>query len=51
MFQVTLLQAARNPGKAESFTFMIDDSVTNPTVYVTGESITFTLISPTGMLF
>ncbi|XP_006808726.1 von Willebrand factor A domain-containing protein 7-like [Neolamprologus brichardi] len=45
---VTLLQAARNPGKAENFTFMIDDSVTNPTVYITGKSITFTLISPTG---
>ncbi|XP_078028631.1 von Willebrand factor A domain-containing protein 7-like [Epinephelus lanceolatus] len=46
---VTLLQAARNPGKAENFTFTIDESVKNLTVYITGNSVTFTLISPSGV--
>ncbi|KAG7224593.1 hypothetical protein INR49_011346 [Caranx melampygus] len=45
---VTLLQAVRSPGKADNFTFIVDESVTNPTVYITGKSVTFTLISPTG---
>ncbi|XP_033490261.2 von Willebrand factor A domain-containing protein 7-like isoform X1 [Epinephelus lanceolatus] len=46
---VTLLQAARNPGKAENFTFTVDESVKNLTVYITGNSVTFTLISPSGV--
>lgn len=46
--QVTLLQAARNPGKADNFSFIVDESVTNPTVYITGRSVTITLVSPTG---
>lgn len=45
---VTLLQAARNPGKADNFTFIVDETVTNLRVYITGSSITFTVISPTG---
>ncbi|XP_073335324.1 von Willebrand factor A domain-containing protein 7-like [Pagrus major] len=45
---VTLLQAARNPGKADNFTFMVDETVTDPIVYITGRSVTFTVISPTG---
>ncbi|CAK6971424.1 von Willebrand factor A domain-containing protein 7-like [Scomber scombrus] len=45
---VTLLQAARSPGKADNFTFMVDETVTKLTVYITGRSLTFTLISPTG---
>ncbi|XP_053298127.1 von Willebrand factor A domain-containing protein 7 [Pleuronectes platessa] len=45
---VTLLQAARNPGKTENFFFRVDVSVTNPRVYITGRSVTFTLISPNG---
>ncbi|XP_030294743.1 von Willebrand factor A domain-containing protein 7-like [Sparus aurata] len=46
---VTLLQAARSPGKAENFTFTVDESVKNLTVYITGRSVNFTLISPSGV--
>ncbi|XP_071362021.1 von Willebrand factor A domain-containing protein 7-like [Trachinotus anak] len=45
---VTLLQAARSPGKADNFSFVVDETVTNLTVYITGRSVTFTLIGPTG---
>ncbi|XP_023272377.1 von Willebrand factor A domain-containing protein 7-like [Seriola lalandi dorsalis] len=45
---VTLLQAARSPGKADNFSFIVDETVTKLTVYITGRSISFTLISPTG---
>ncbi|XP_067465263.1 von Willebrand factor A domain-containing protein 7-like [Thunnus thynnus] len=45
---VTLLQAARSPGKADNFSFVVDETVTKLTVYITGRSLTFTLISPTG---
>ncbi|XP_034538688.1 von Willebrand factor A domain-containing protein 7-like [Notolabrus celidotus] len=45
---VMLLQAARSPGKDDAFSFIVDDSITNPTVYITGSSVTFTLTSPTG---
>ncbi|KAM6984482.1 von Willebrand factor A domain-containing protein 7-like [Tautogolabrus adspersus] len=45
---VTLLQAARNPGKDDVFPFVVDETIRNPTVYITGRSVTFTLISPTG---
>ncbi|KAG7224592.1 hypothetical protein INR49_011345, partial [Caranx melampygus] len=47
--QVTLLQAARSPGNAENFTFTVDESVRNLTIYLTGSSFNFTLISPTGV--
>ncbi|XP_014910268.1 von Willebrand factor A domain-containing protein 7-like [Poecilia latipinna] len=46
---VTLLQASRNPGQTDSFTFIVDETVINPTVYITGRSLTFTLTSPTGV--
>ncbi|XP_047463491.1 von Willebrand factor A domain-containing protein 7-like [Mugil cephalus] len=46
---VTLLQAARSSGKEESFTFSVDESVKNLTVYITGSSVSFTLISPSGV--
>ncbi|XP_074468125.1 von Willebrand factor A domain-containing protein 7-like [Sebastes fasciatus] len=45
---VTLLQAARSPGKTDTFSFRVDDTVINPTVYITGRSFNFTLTSPTG---
>ncbi|KAM9332568.1 von Willebrand factor A domain-containing protein 7-like [Pholidichthys leucotaenia] len=45
---VTILQAVRTPGRTETFSFLVDESVTNPTVYITGHSFTFTLTSPTG---
>ncbi|MEQ2223602.1 hypothetical protein ILYODFUR_038240, partial [Ilyodon furcidens] len=43
---IVLLQAARNPGKAENFTVAVDESVRNLTVYITGASVDFTLVSP-----
>nr|XP_043898355.1 von Willebrand factor A domain-containing protein 7-like isoform X1 [Solea senegalensis] len=45
---VTLLQAARDPGKTDQFPFLVDDTVSNVRVYITGQSVTFTLVSPTG---
>ncbi|KAG8008012.1 von Willebrand factor A domain-containing protein 7 [Nibea albiflora] len=36
------------PGKADNFTFFVDETVTNLRVYITGRSVSFTLISPTG---
>lgn len=45
---VTLVQAARNPGKEEVFSFLADDSIENLMVFITGRSVTFTLTSPTG---
>lgn len=45
---VTILQAARSPGRADTFTFLVDDTITNPTVFINGLSFTFTLISPAG---
>ncbi|XP_038151748.1 von Willebrand factor A domain-containing protein 7-like [Cyprinodon tularosa] len=44
--QIVLLQAARTPAKAENFTFAVDESVQNLTVYITGTSVDFTLLSP-----
>ncbi|XP_041809021.1 von Willebrand factor A domain-containing protein 7-like [Chelmon rostratus] len=46
---VTLLQAARSPGKAENFTFAVDESAKKLTIYITGSSVAFTLISPSGV--
>ncbi|XP_051258149.1 von Willebrand factor A domain-containing protein 7-like [Dicentrarchus labrax] len=45
---VTLLQAARSPGKAENFPFPVDDSIKNLRIYITARSVSFTLISPSG---
>ncbi|XP_016334696.1 von Willebrand factor A domain-containing protein 7-like, partial [Sinocyclocheilus anshuiensis] len=44
---VTVLQAARNPPKAENFSFLLDLTLSNVTVYITGDSPVFTLYSPT----
>lgn len=46
--QVTLLQAARSPGRTDTFSFTVDGTVENVRVYITGRSVTFTLTSPTG---
>ncbi|XP_042615048.1 von Willebrand factor A domain-containing protein 7-like [Cyprinus carpio] len=46
---VTVLQAARNPPKAENFSFVLDPTLSNVTVYITGDSPVFTLYSPTGI--
>ncbi|XP_030643650.1 von Willebrand factor A domain-containing protein 7-like [Chanos chanos] len=46
---VTLLQAVRNPPKAENFSVLVDASVKNLTVYITGNSPSFTITSPSGI--
>ncbi|KAM4546120.1 von Willebrand factor A domain-containing protein 7-like isoform 1-T1 [Odontesthes bonariensis] len=46
---VTILQTFRNPGKADNFIFIVDESVKSLIVYITGNSVTFTLISPSGV--
>ncbi|XP_030643649.1 von Willebrand factor A domain-containing protein 7-like [Chanos chanos] len=45
---VTLLQAVRNPGKAENFFVLVDSSVKNLTIYITGNSPSFLVTSPSG---
>uniref|UniRef100_UPI0037E7810C von Willebrand factor A domain-containing protein 7-like n=1 Tax=Semicossyphus pulcher TaxID=241346 RepID=UPI0037E7810C len=45
---VTLLQAARSPGKEDVFSFIVDETIINLTVYITGRSVTFTVTNPTG---
>nr|XP_015817322.2 von Willebrand factor A domain-containing protein 7 [Nothobranchius furzeri]XP_054586738.1 von Willebrand factor A domain-containing protein 7 [Nothobranchius furzeri] len=47
---VILLQASRNPGKVENFTFSVDKSITNLTIYITGTPVDFTLINPSGVI-
>uniref|UniRef100_A0A673VTR7 von Willebrand factor A domain-containing protein 7-like n=1 Tax=Salmo trutta TaxID=8032 RepID=A0A673VTR7_SALTR len=46
---VTVLQRARNPGRAETFSFLLDESLNNITIYITGKSLTFTLKNPAGV--
>ncbi|KAL1023646.1 hypothetical protein UPYG_G00043980 [Umbra pygmaea] len=46
---VTVLQRARNPGRAETFSFQMDDSLTNITIYITGNALTFSLKNPAGV--
>ncbi|XP_067260115.1 von Willebrand factor A domain-containing protein 7-like [Chanodichthys erythropterus] len=46
---VTILQRSRDPGRVESFSFQLDESVSNTTIYITGSSLTFNLRSPTGV--
>ncbi|XP_071754168.1 von Willebrand factor A domain-containing protein 7 [Centroberyx gerrardi] len=45
---VTVLQRARE-SKQETFPFMLDGSLNNITLYITGTSITFTLTNPAGV--
>lgn len=45
---VTVLQRARNLGQ-ETFPFMLDESLKNITIYITGQSLTFTLTNPAGV--
>uniref|UniRef100_A0A096M5U5 VWFA domain-containing protein n=1 Tax=Poecilia formosa TaxID=48698 RepID=A0A096M5U5_POEFO len=47
--QIVLLQAARNLGIGENFTFAVDDSTQNVRIYITGVSVGFTLINPSGI--
>ncbi|CAN9509884.1 unnamed protein product [Ophioblennius macclurei] len=46
---VTVLQRARTTGKPETFPFVLDESLKNVTIYITGNSITFTLTNPSGV--
>ncbi|CAL8282251.1 unnamed protein product [Arctogadus glacialis] len=46
---VTLLQAVRSPGRDETFSFCVDESVGNLTAYITGRVLNFTLTSPSGV--
>ncbi|XP_055060966.2 von Willebrand factor A domain-containing protein 7 [Misgurnus anguillicaudatus] len=46
--QVTVLQVARSAGNAGNFSFLLDSSLSNVTVYITGDSLDVTVYSPTG---
>ncbi|XP_017272317.1 von Willebrand factor A domain-containing protein 7 isoform X2 [Kryptolebias marmoratus] len=46
---VTVLQRARNVGNEETFPFLLDESLKNITIYITGTPITFTLTNPAGV--
>uniref|UniRef100_A0A8C1YQ18 von Willebrand factor A domain containing 11 n=1 Tax=Cyprinus carpio TaxID=7962 RepID=A0A8C1YQ18_CYPCA len=46
---VTILQCSRDPGRIENFPFLLDRSVSNTTIYITGTGLTFNLRSPTGV--
>ncbi|XP_017319797.1 von Willebrand factor A domain-containing protein 7 [Ictalurus punctatus] len=46
---VTLLQAVRNSTKAESFSVIVDSSLQNLTIYITGNSPDYTITSPSGV--
>uniref|UniRef100_A0A3B3DEG2 von Willebrand factor A domain containing 11 n=3 Tax=Oryzias melastigma TaxID=30732 RepID=A0A3B3DEG2_ORYME len=47
---VTLLQVNRNMGRPENYTFSVDDTLTNLIIYITGSSVDFTLVNPSGEL-
>ncbi|KAF4090725.1 hypothetical protein AMELA_G00055180 [Ameiurus melas] len=46
---VTLFQTVRNPAKYELFPVFVDFSVQNLKIYITGNSIDYTITSPTGV--
>ncbi|XP_067437736.1 von Willebrand factor A domain-containing protein 7-like isoform X1 [Thunnus thynnus] len=47
---VTVFQVGRNPGKPDSFTFTVDDSLRDMTAYITGaSSLTFNLTNSSGV--
>ncbi|XP_062407526.1 uncharacterized protein LOC134098488 [Sardina pilchardus] len=45
---VTLLQVSRDPGMSEQLSFFVDSPLRNLTIYVTGQSLAFTITSATG---
>lgn len=48
---MTVFQVVKNPGAPDNFTFTVDGSLRNMTLYVTGaSSLTFSLSSPTGVI-
>ncbi|KAL6487768.1 hypothetical protein MHYP_G00043940 [Metynnis hypsauchen] len=46
---VTVFQAVRNPAKAETFSFFVDSTLQNLTVYITGNSPYYIISSPSGV--
>ncbi|KAL7889413.1 hypothetical protein AOLI_G00016710 [Acnodon oligacanthus] len=46
---VTVFQAVRNPAKAETFSFFVDSTLQNLTIYITGNSPSYTITSPSGL--
>ncbi|XP_073670668.1 von Willebrand factor A domain-containing protein 7-like [Paramisgurnus dabryanus] len=46
--QVTVLQVSRSAGNAGTFFFLLDSSLSNVIVYITGDSLDVILYSPTG---
>ncbi|XP_059410430.1 von Willebrand factor A domain-containing protein 7-like [Carassius carassius] len=46
---VTILQCSRDPGREENFPFLLDRSLSNTIIYITGTGLTFNLRSPTGV--
>ncbi|XP_060729093.1 von Willebrand factor A domain-containing protein 7-like [Tachysurus vachellii] len=46
---VTLFQAVRNPAKAEKLSALVDTSVQNLIIYITGNSPDYTITSPSGV--
>nr|XP_055060966.1 von Willebrand factor A domain-containing protein 7-like [Misgurnus anguillicaudatus] len=46
--QVTVFQVSRSAGNAGNFSFLLDSSLSNVTVYITGDSLDVTVYSPTG---
>ncbi|KAG1925181.1 von Willebrand factor A domain-containing protein 7 [Pimephales promelas] len=46
---ITILQVVRSPAIAENYSFVLDPSLSNVTLYVTGDSPVFTFYSPTGV--
>ncbi|KAI4895400.1 hypothetical protein NFI96_022023, partial [Prochilodus magdalenae] len=46
---VTVFQAVRNPAKAETFSFFVDSSLQNLTIYITGNSPYYNITSPSGV--
>ncbi|XP_063064082.1 von Willebrand factor A domain-containing protein 7-like [Engraulis encrasicolus] len=47
--RATLLQVVRDQGAPETFDFTVDSSVRTLLVYVTGDSLTFNITTPTGV--
>ncbi|XP_066535056.1 von Willebrand factor A domain-containing protein 7-like isoform X2 [Hoplias malabaricus] len=45
---VTVLQAVRNPAKAETFSFLVDSSLQDLTIYITGNSLFYNITNPSG---
>eukprot|EP00066_Takifugu_rubripes_P029850 XP_011619116.1 PREDICTED: von Willebrand factor A domain-containing protein 7-like [Takifugu rubripes] len=47
---VTVFQVVRNPGRPDQFTFTVDSSLINVTIYITGfPPLTFNLTDPSGV--